>query len=262
MAASESNPIILYDIKSKVDAPAWSPNTWKTRFVLNYKRLPYKTVWVSYPDIASTLSSLGLEPLASGPAYTLPVIEDPTHSGSPIFIRDSAVIAQYLEATYPDMERPIFPGGSHALQALFLHQVHTRIFPLHPHLIGWLNTSILDEAGVSHINQKAVAKFGKPFADLRPKGAELEEAWNDFKKELDVFDSVLQKNDVQFGGTGGDLVLGNQISFADFALVGIFVWMSKASSEDDGCPWDRVRGWHNGRWERMWDKCEAFMQVK
>jgi len=261
MAASESNPIILYDLKSVVDPPAWSPNTWKARLVLNYKRLPYKTVWVSIHEVASTLRSLGLEPLQGARfEYTLPIIADPTHSGSPTIVRDSAAIAQYLDTTYPDPERLAFPGGSHALQALFLHHVSTQS-ALRP-LIVPLIPSILDEAGATYYNQTRGHYFGKPLAQARPTGEKLEAAWSKAKEEFDMLDSFLQKNDVQFGGVGGDFFMGHQFSFADAMLIGTFIFMSKLSSDEDGSPWERVRSWNDGRWERMWKKCEEFMEVK
>ncbi|THU87741.1 hypothetical protein K435DRAFT_866989 [Dendrothele bispora CBS 962.96] len=42
------NAIIFYDtIPSKSDI-LWSPNTWKVRYILNYKRIPYQTVMLEY----------------------------------------------------------------------------------------------------------------------------------------------------------------------------------------------------------------------
>ena len=68
-----SKPIVFYDIPGNAHShKAWSPNTQKTRcallsrlrdvkvisersdlfsYSLNYKGIPYKTVWVEYPDI-------------------------------------------------------------------------------------------------------------------------------------------------------------------------------------------------------------------
>ncbi|KDQ17825.1 hypothetical protein BOTBODRAFT_127701 [Botryobasidium botryosum FD-172 SS1] len=262
-ATSASNPIILYDIKSKLDPQAWSPNTWKARFALNYKRLPYKTVWVSYPDIAAKLSSLGLEPLSSGAApYTLPVIADPTHSGTPTIVRDSFAIAQYLDVTYPELERPLLPAGTHAFQALFLHHASTRITPTLRPLLVPLAPAILDAAALPYFYRTREASFGRPLAEVRPSGTALEEAWSKVEKEFGVLDSILQKNDVHCGGNGGDLVLGNRVSFADFVLAGLFVWMSKFNPGEDGNPWERIRSWHGGRWERLWKGCEEFMEVK
>ncbi|KDQ11680.1 hypothetical protein BOTBODRAFT_67848 [Botryobasidium botryosum FD-172 SS1] len=261
MAATESNPIILYDIISLADPPAWSPNVWRARFVLNYKRLPYKTIWVSLPDIASTLQSLGVEPSPAGMPYTLPVIADPTASGPPKIIRESLAIAQYLDITYPDIERPLFPNGSHALQALFLHHVSNGILPTMRDLIIPLVPPILDEAALPHFRRTREAFLKKPLEEARPKGAELEEAWGKAKEQFGVLDSALQKNDVRLGGTGGNLVLGKQPSYADFILVAWFVAMSKLESSEDGNIWEKVKGWHAGRWERMWKECEGFMQV-
>ena len=48
------------------------------RYLLNYKKIPYKTVWLSFPDIKPTLQKLGFRPSAvsrDGTEYwTLPVI--------------------------------------------------------------------------------------------------------------------------------------------------------------------------------------------
>lgn len=41
------------------------------RFILNYKRLPYQTVWLSFPDIEAELQKLGVAPTTS-PWWTLP----------------------------------------------------------------------------------------------------------------------------------------------------------------------------------------------
>jgi len=266
MAATESNPIILYDITSALEDRAWSPNTWKARFVLNYKRLPYRTVWLSLPEIAPTLNQLGLEPLSTKPAYSLPVISDPSPPESgrpPTIVRDSAAIGQYLDVTYPDPERLLFPGGSHALQALFVHHISANIIPLFRSIMIPVTPSILDKNSLPYYYRTREAALGKPLAEAQLKGVELEDEWNKVKEQFGVLDSFLRNNDTQLGGVGGDLVLGNQYSFADFVLAGLFVWMSKFTELETGrSPWDRVRGWHDGKWERLWVKCEEFTQIK
>ncbi|KDQ06577.1 hypothetical protein BOTBODRAFT_39481 [Botryobasidium botryosum FD-172 SS1] len=232
-----------------------------SRLVLNYKRLPYKTVWVSIHEVASTLRGLGLEPLqGSRLGYTLPIIADPTPSGSPVIVRDSWAIAQYLDKTYPDEERLVFPSGSHALQALLLNHLsnHSALRSLVVPLIP----AILDEGASEYYYESRSCLFGKPLEQVRPTGEKLEAAWKDVKALLDLLDSFLEKNDVQSGGVGGDFVMGDRFSFADTVLVGFFILMSKVKSDEDGIPWERVRGMNNGRWERMWKKCEEFMEIK
>ena len=51
------------------------------------------------------------------------MIVDPTPDGPPRIVRDSFDIALYLDKTYPDPERTLFPPGSHALQALALESI-------------------------------------------------------------------------------------------------------------------------------------------
>jgi hypothetical protein len=65
------------------------------RYVLNYKKLPYETVYVSYPDISKLWRELGLSPLAGpGPSTILPVISVPSKDGCPpSVIADSFNIA-------------------------------------------------------------------------------------------------------------------------------------------------------------------------
>jgi hypothetical protein len=65
------------------------------RYVLNYKRLPYETVYVSYPNISRLWRELGLSPLSGpGPSTILPVISVPSKDGGPpSVIADSFNIA-------------------------------------------------------------------------------------------------------------------------------------------------------------------------
>jgi hypothetical protein len=44
----------------------WSPYCWRTRFVLNFKALPYQTVKLSYPAIRGTCERLFGEDLDAG----------------------------------------------------------------------------------------------------------------------------------------------------------------------------------------------------
>ncbi|KAF8518717.1 hypothetical protein JB92DRAFT_2901346 [Gautieria morchelliformis] len=92
------------------------------RPVLNYKRIPYKTVWLSYPDIESTLTKLGCAAIATKPEdptkshYTLPAIVD-TGSSPPAVIIGSLAVAEYLDTKYP--ARPVFPKQGTAPQYTF-----------------------------------------------------------------------------------------------------------------------------------------------
>jgi hypothetical protein len=89
------------------------------RLVLNYKRISYRTVWVEFADIASTMQAIGAAPTPSAipggpPRYTVPAIYDPNTECT---VTDSFKIAQYLDRQYP--ERPVIPAGTEELQAAF-----------------------------------------------------------------------------------------------------------------------------------------------
>jgi Glutathione S-transferase, N-terminal domain len=102
--------VTLYDVPTTQQKP-WSPNTWKTRYSLNYKGLPFRTEWVEYPDIAGIYCNN--EPKVppteiskdGSPYYSLPLIKDDT-SGTPVFVAESFEIAKYLDKTYPDQGGP------------------------------------------------------------------------------------------------------------------------------------------------------------
>jgi hypothetical protein len=102
--------------------------TCRRRYTLNYKRIPYKTVWVEYPDIKALSLEIGAQPTSFDDAgvgeYTLPTIRDP-ELGT---VTNSYDIALALDKRYP--ERPVVPAGTAALQVAwhgaigqFIHRV-------------------------------------------------------------------------------------------------------------------------------------------
>jgi hypothetical protein len=133
-----SQPIVFYDIPNglSIDQRSWTPNLLrgrcestnrhaqmmligvKQRLALNYKRIPYKTVWVGLADVQTASKKIGSTPTttyADGtPRYTLPTIYDPNTDR---VVTDSVAIAQYLDKQYP--EHPLFPNGTADVQVAF-----------------------------------------------------------------------------------------------------------------------------------------------
>lgn len=49
--------IIFYDLASTKNI-CFSPAVWRIRLILNYKQIPYRTVFIEFPDIEPTLKAL------------------------------------------------------------------------------------------------------------------------------------------------------------------------------------------------------------
>ncbi|KAF7419222.1 hypothetical protein PC9H_001809 [Pleurotus ostreatus] len=254
---SRQNPpvITLYDIRAGHSPQPWAPNIWRIRFILNYKRLPYRTVWLEFPDVEATLRSINAPPSAvrndGRPSYTLPVIVDPVQSPTPRILSNVNNIAEYLESSYP--ARPIFPEGSRALQSLFVHFVQNSFAqPLLPIMVP-LSHQRLPERSRDHF-------FGGPTGYAIPgmsapqlSGSQREQAWNAVKEQFNFLAMILDKNT---GDGDGVVVQGHHVSYADFALCSVLIWIARMAPHDE---WSRVRHWNGGRWGKLYDRCLEYM---
>ncbi|KAF8493149.1 hypothetical protein JB92DRAFT_3090396 [Gautieria morchelliformis] len=173
-----STIITLYDVPSDFHGKAWSPNVWRARYALNYKGVPYKTVWIEYPEIEPTMRSIGAAPTKKkpdgSPWYTIPVITYPTPSTG-----------------------ALFPPGTKALQQLFYDHF-------------WKNVSLqsvpmaLPEV-IKHLNEGSRPYWrltrepivGGKLEDVCPKGSEK---WDGNGKD------------------GNTLVTGTHPTFSDFVI--------------------------------------------
>jgi hypothetical protein len=57
MAADPEPEIVLYDLACNQNV-CFSPVVWRIRLMLNYKHVPYKTIFLELPDIEPTLKGL------------------------------------------------------------------------------------------------------------------------------------------------------------------------------------------------------------
>jgi glutathione S-transferase len=234
------------------------------RFILNYKRLRYRTLWIELPDVETTLRSIGAPPSGTRnngqPIYSLPVLIDPTRNPArPEIISTATFIAEYLETMYPS--RPIFPTGSRALQTLFVHYIQ-EVFskPLLPILVP-LSHQQLNQRSQTHFRQHpslssgytSAHDYGMSSNQPLPPGPRRDQAWLIAKEQFDFLDMVLRKN---AGNGDGAVAMGHDLSYADFALCAVMVWIRQIAPSDG---WDRVRLWNQGRWERLWERCKPYM---
>ncbi|KAI8144923.1 hypothetical protein BJV82DRAFT_606709 [Fennellomyces sp. T-0311] len=112
--------ILLYDIKLQ-DAPEthWSPNTSKTRYTLNYKGIPYKTVWLAYSELSTEVPKL----TKKESPITVPIIVDLLHDNT--VVQDSWDIANYLEEAYP--ENPSVFNGNMGVHLFFYNYCDSKL---------------------------------------------------------------------------------------------------------------------------------------
>ncbi|PSS08924.1 hypothetical protein EW026_g7933 [Hermanssonia centrifuga] len=203
--------VTLYDVPSTTPQP-WAPNIWRIRFILNYKRLPYRTVWVELSDVEATLRSINAPPTShksdGRPVYALPVIVDPRRNASqPVILAKVDMIADYLESSYP--ARPVFPEGSRALQSLFVHYVQEVLAkPLLPILVP-LSHQRLPERSQAHF----------PSGQTPLNGPEREQAWRAAKEQFNFLATIMDKNSPPDGD--GVVTMGRNVSYADFALCSV-----------------------------------------
>ncbi|KAG2344381.1 hypothetical protein BDR05DRAFT_882350, partial [Suillus weaverae] len=228
-------PIILYDIPSKLPQKKWAPNPSKTRFCLGHKGLPYEVIWVELRDITSTMTGIGASPTA-GERYTLPVIKDP-NTGA--VVSDSHAIAKYLDDTYSD--KPLIPRGVHVLvqtfETLFISTV------LKPSLRLLMARTLEIQTGISReafIKSRLKMFRETRWEDVAPEG-KTQQMWAALKSGLGAVDGWYQKS-------GGRWIMGDTFSFADIIVVSWMVWWNAVFNEQER---QELHALHGGRWARL-----------
>ncbi|CAA7271308.1 unnamed protein product [Cyclocybe aegerita] len=226
------------------------------RYCLNYKRIPYKTEWVEYPDIEPLCKKLGIAPTGqkedgSGrDHYTLPAIYDPS-TGS--YVSDSFAIAEYLDKTYPDTPK-LFPNDTTALQAVFTEVFRAKLAPLWAFILPSICT-ILNPRSEEYFRRTREATFGKALEELLPKGEVAVAEWAKYRDALTEVDKWYAKN-----GGKGPYLLGETFSWGDLVVAGYTVWLRIIWGEDSP-KWKDVESWNGGRWKTLIDSLKEYETV-
>ncbi|KAH9475896.1 Glutathione S-transferase-like protein ustS [Psilocybe cubensis] len=248
--------IILYDIRTALSVPT-SPNTWKVRLVLNYKKLQYRTEWCSTTAIEATCKPLGIPPTGikpdGTPHFTLPAIIDRTDPSHPIYLSDSLPIIEYLENTYPSAPgRELFPAHTKAFQSIFNNFVMPALFLS----LQELGISALYNAKLpgdkTDFEARILARTGKHWKSLEKQGAEREAAFSKLKGTLTMLKTACDKSGE------GEYLTDGQVSFADLALCAWFITIKTTSKNDI---WARIVTWDDGKWARYVHSFQEWMTV-
>ncbi|KAI2224461.1 hypothetical protein LOZ12_005613 [Ophidiomyces ophidiicola] len=187
----------FFDIASAArgSLQAWSPNTFRTRLVLNFKRIPYSQSFVSYPDIAPLLQSLGVPPLENQALpYTLPAIVD---------------------------SYPLAVAVLELITAVTIKQIPI-LMPKVP--------AYLDPRGQEYFLRTRAERFGKPLAEVAAHGAELERVWHDVSGGLARLATMLRG--VPGQSKTGPFFEGNTPGYADFLVVAFLAFYARINQDD------------------------------
>jgi len=201
MASSE---IILYDLASKGRCACWSHNPWKIRLFLNYKEIPYKTLWIEYPDIAPTFKSLGIPPNPTGVPYTIPTIR----FSDSTYLQDSHSIASTLETLHPTPSLKLTsPRLSQAEDLITKLQLHLRPLFLPP-----IPLNLLNDASRGYFEETRKERIGMPLSEYSEKKGG-EECWKAAEPVIESLGELLKS------AGGGPFIEGDTPSYADFFIV-------------------------------------------
>lgn len=268
--------ITLFDLPSQTPTNAWSPNTWKTRFCLNYKGLPYKTEWVEMADIPTLYHKYNTPACARPdgspePYYCLPAILDvDPATGKEAMLADSIKIAKYLDQTYPDTPKVLPADDEASITELdaFAYKALVSMAPVYP-AIFISKTQMGSPESHARICQIRTGLLKKRFGPQYENITSLEditisdeERKESIRKLGDSLESV--GGAINDEGAGGDgrvaWCFGDAISFGEFALASALIWVKVALGEESE-EWRGILELHRGKWKRFLDRLEAYQAV-
>jgi glutathione S-transferase len=259
-----SQEIVLYDLPSTAKENAWSANVWKVRytypyvlllvlnasmihpvrFVLNIKKLPYRTVWADFHDLKRFAAEIGCAATskwADGSLkYTVPMIKDP-NTGK--VMADSFKIVEYLDETYPDTPRMMLPGATSLYMAMEVALRPSFPLALVAHCIGSQFHIIKPESKQWYRMTREKALGDRKLEDLVLQGAALDKLLIEVEKGLAAVASWYKDESTL-------TLVGDSLGFADLLLCSYLIWFRIVLGEDSAF-FKKVMSYQNGRWERL-----------
>lgn len=230
---------------------------------LNYKQIPYRETFLSYPDIAPFATQYGIPPDEgySTPRPTLPAIIHYNDTGDIVVAMSNSIdIARYLDKICPSY--PVLTsnassesGWGNASEAYWyafrqiLNESWTSGYPIVIPTIP----SILDTRGSEWFIQdrQASDKLNRSPLDWGSKDPAKD--WNEFVPTL----RALAKS-MEHTSDSAPFLLGTKPSYADFALASFFTWYKRGSEENFKRMVDTTGG-GQGALARHYRECEGWI---
>ena len=223
------------------------------------------------PDVAAHHAALGVPPHAPGSStllatpYTVPMIRIPaaknpdtaspnpqasTNATSPStstksqdkYIMDSALIAHSLETLYPSPPLKLNTPEQHTIENLWPRIMRIIGPAILPSIASFLTPSTRD-----YFIPTREAAFGIKLSDYEDSAA-IESAWKEVEPLLVELAAVLKESE-------GPFVLGEEVSYADFVLASMMVFLER-------CCAGSVRRFEDvdEGFGRLWRACEGWME--
>ncbi|GAB0134117.1 hypothetical protein EsDP_00002502 [Epichloe bromicola] len=211
---SDTAQITLLDLPSREPCSTWSLNPWKTRLLLNYKGLDYKTEWTEYPDIKTKVQP-HLPPNENGTPYTIPTVK----LADGTWIMDSRQIADAIEKRHPEpsvhLDSPYLTKVGDVLSKIIEH--------IRPMCFSRIPVNLLNEASVQYWYDTRKERLGMSVRDFEKKyGGEA--AYKAAEPHLKQMTDLLRESD-------GPFFMGTEPSYADFVWVGALVFFKRVDAE-------------------------------
>jgi glutathione S-transferase len=215
-------PVILYELADR-SGRRYSLFSWRTRFALAHKGIPFETRPVRVSD---------KEAIAFSGQGKVPIVK---HEET--IVSDSWTIAEYLERTFEEAPSLFGCAAGHGLARFVNAWVDRQLVPkIVPFLFVDL-LSAVDEGDAAHLRRNLERVFGRSLEEL---GAEREQGITGFRRLLDPVRASLRSQ---------PFLCGEAPAYADYILFSPFQWAMTVSEFDPLELDDGLRPWR----ERMLD---------
>lgn len=195
--------IKLYDLVGK-DNLSFSPYCWRTKYLLNYKNIPYQIIPTTFTNRIKN-NFFG--------ESRLPTIVDDNEK-----ISDSFIIAKYIEKNYFDHSSILIsPSNMHSI--IFINNWSDNF--LNRSIVQRVLNDIsahLDKEDSDYFIASRTERFGEHPREYQAKNLLIKN--NEFLQNCKFLNAHLSER---------TFILGDKISYADIIIAGSFQWGEKVS---------------------------------
>ncbi|KIJ49273.1 hypothetical protein M422DRAFT_45173 [Sphaerobolus stellatus SS14] len=254
---------VLYDFASRTGR-GWNPFPLRARYSLEFKGLPYQTVWIQYPEIETIMKEIGAPSTKKkpdgSPGYTLPVIVDPNYlgeDGKPVIIADSLAIAAYLDRQYPS-KKALIPKGTSVLIAILDDYINKTIFRAGVPIFIPLAYQILEDQSREYYLRTRTKSypFARSISENQEGSDDWTTSWTTLEKIFSEIGNCFDDNTSTTDRTKEDFITGTSPTFADFSLASVLESLAVLAPKQ----WEELMSqWDDGRWGRYRERCAAWL---